>query len=1099
MRKFLSLLAVLVLLGSLAFSQSKLVSGRVTDQAGQPVPFATIRVKGTRIGASADAEGNYTIKADASQTLIVSGTGLTTQEYPLSKDASGNLVVTRMTSNLSEVVVTSLGIKKQARAIGYSTATVGNEKLNIAKPINVQAGLIGQVSGLQVSIVNNGVDPQIRVQLRGERHISSDNQPLYIVDGLQVRSDYIGTINPEDVESTTILKSASAAALYGSEATNGVIIITLKKGARNGKFSVNVNQTCTMEKLAYFPALQTTFSGYGGESGVFFPGTPYQFTATNPYTGFTNYIPFENQQYGPAFDGNPADGYIGIPDQNGNVQKVPFEPQSEDPRKQFFVTGFTSQTGVTISNGDSKNANLVSLQYVSVNGTTPDDQANRANVLVAGKRTYGKFSYEYDMDYGSKMTNTVGGDITQGAWPIYWTLLNTPANIPISSFKDWNTQSGPGSLNNYYNAYYINPYWQVANSRQILKENNFQGVVTANLQFNDLFRATYRIGGQVTNDVFQAYRNAATFSPWAQQAYGPPIYGTPLSGDISGALENRTTLFRRIQQDILLTFTKKFGDINATLVLGNTIWDRYSNQQITSVGNSVGDLPTTAASNPQNQTSGLILPNIYNQGFAYGIYNTGAPITSSNTTGNVQGITETRLIGYYADLTLGYNDYLFLHGTFRRDYSSLLAPGNNSYDVYDIDASWVFSDNINMLKNSPVFSFGRLRAAYSHTGQITLPPYATANTFTVPKPYPYGGLPTLALSNTYNNPANTPEATNEIEAGIDLAFLSSRLTFSAVYYNDKNYNQLFQVALSQSTGFGSAFVNAAQTTSHGWEFDVNYTAIRTTNWRWDVGGNFSDQTTIVDKLYGTGANATKQTGIGNLNEAIATDSGKSYAFPQMYVYDYVRDPATGKVIVDPTSGLPSTASNPTAVGRTTPQYILGLTTSLQYKQWSIQIVADYRGGYVFFNQAEKSLDFTGASAHTTEAGRQNFIFPNSEVMQGGKLVANNNTYVQDGNIGFWAYQLSNGQTQTPYVDNAAAWKIRTINLTYDFSKLIAGQNVLKGAKLSVICNNVAMFRPSQNNFTDPEFNADNSNGLGYNTFYQLPPSRTFSIVASLNF
>jgi TonB-linked SusC/RagA family outer membrane protein len=1092
MRKFLSLLAVLVLLGSLAFSQSKLISGKVTDGSGTPIPFATIRIKGTKIGVSADAEGSYAIKAAPNQTLIVSGTGITTQEFPVSGQTSGSLVVARSTGNLSEVVVTSLGIKKQARAIGYSTATVGSDQLNISKPINVAQGLIGQVSGLQVSVVNNGVAPEVRVQLRGERHISSDNQPLYIVDGLQVSSDYLGAINPEDIETTTILKSASAAALYGSEATNGVIIITLKKGSKNGKLAINVSQTATMEKLAYFPALQTTYSGYGGENGTFFPGTPYQFNAINTYTGFTNYIPFENQQYGPAFNGNPADGYIGIPDENGNVQKVPFEAQAVDPRKQFFNTGFTSQTDVSINSGDAKNANFIGLQYVSVNGTVPDDKSTRANVLVAGKRTYGVFSYDYDMNYSSITISQVGNDMTQG-FPIYWTLLNTPANIPIASLKNWQDETSPGSLDHYYNAYYINPYWQIANSRQNTRENNFQGVVTGNLKPTDWFTATYRLGGVVSNNVFQAYRNAATFSPWAQNAYGPPIYGTPYSGNISGALENKTALARRVQQDILLTFTKKMGDINATLVVGNTIWDRYSNTQLTSVGNGIGDI----GGSPQKQTSGLVLPGIYNQAYSYGIYNVGAPTTSSvnsTTSGQAQGVSESRLIGYYADLTLGYMDDLFLHGTFRRDYSSLLAPANNSYDVYDVDASWVFSDQLEMFKHSSMFSFGRIRAAYSHTGQITLPPYATVNTFTVPTPYPYGGLAALALSSTYNNPANTPEATNEIETGIDLAFWNNRITFSAVYYNDKNYNQLFQVALSQSTGFSNAFVNAAQTTSTGVEFDAGYTVIKTNDWRWDMHGNLAIQTTTVNKLYGSGSNATTQTLVSNSNYAIT-----GMSFPQMYVSDYVRDSATGKVIVDPTTGLPSTAGTPVAVGRTTPKYILGLTSTVSYKAFTLQVIADYRGGYVFYNDAEKQLDFTGASAHTTEAGRQNFIFPNSEVMQGGKLVNNTNTYVQDGNIGFWAYALSNGTTQTPYVENAAAWKIRTISLTYDFTKLIANQNVLKGAKLTVLCNNVAMFRPSENNFTDPEFNADNSNGLGYNTYYQLPPSRTYSIVASLNF
>ncbi len=1092
MRKFLSLFAVLVMSTLLAFSQQRTVSGRVTDSQGQPVPFASVRIKGSKLGVSADADGNFTIKANSSETLVVSGTGITQKEVLIGDQNNLVIAVVHQSSNLSEVVVTSLGIRKEAKSLGYSTATVNAEALNVSKPVNVAQGLIGQVSGAQVSIINNGVDPQIRIQLRGERHISSDNQPLYIVDGVIVSSDFLPTINPEDIENVSIQKGASAAALYGSEATNGVVIFTTKRGSKNGKPIISLIQTTTAEKLAYFPALQTTYSGYGGEQGTFFPGTPYQFVATNPYTGFTNYIPFENQQFGPAFNGNPANGFIGIPNQDTMVEAVPFQAQSTDPRRQFFQTGVTSQTDVTLSSGDRNNSNFVGMQYVNVAGVVPKDQSTRSAIRFGGKRTHGIFSYDYTMNYTYKYINTVGNDMTQG-FPIYWTLLNTPANIPISALKDWQDPNSWGNLSHYYNAYYINPWWQVDNSRQITKNDNLSGAVTLNLKPTSWGQITYRLGGQLSNTTFKAYRNQATFSPWAQQAYGPPIYGTPFSGNIAGANEDKSSLTKRIQQDVYITLQHKFGDFNGTLILGNTIWDRYQNVQIQSVGNGVGDI----GGSPQAQTSGLILPDIYNISSSFGIPAVGSAITSSNTpqnNGSAQGVQETRLIGYYADATIGFKDMLFLHGDYRKDQSSLLAPGNNSYSVYGVDASWVFTESISAFQKSGLISYGKLRGAYSHTGQITLSPYATVNTFGVPAPYPYGGLAALALSSTYNNPANTPEATNEKEGGIEFGLWNSRLTLGATYYNDDNYNQLFQVALSSSTGFQSAFVNAAKTNSTGWEFDAHAIAVKNKDWTWNIGANLAINQTTVKQLYGSGANATTQVGIGNYNEAIV-----GMTFPQMYVEDLVRDSATGKVIVNSQTGLPSVSSTPVAVGRTTPKYILGLTSTLIYKAFTLNIIADYRGGYVFFNQSEKSLDFTGASAHTAENGRQNFIYPNSEVMQGGKLQPNTNTYVQDGNIGFWAYFMSNGSVQTPYVENAAAWKIRTISLSYDFTKLLANQNVLKGAKLTALCNNVAMFRPKENDFTDPEFNANNSNGLGYNTYYQLPPTRQFTLIASFNF
>lgn len=1079
------MLLVLMLPAALVFSQAKLVAGKITDQTGAAVPFATVHIKGSKLGVAADADGNFEIKAKPGDVLTVSGTGFAAKEITVDNSGTAlSVVVSRKESNLTEVVVTALGIRKENKALGYSTATVNNEALNIAKPVNVEQGLIGQVSGAQVSIINNGVDPQIRIQLRGERHITSDNEPLYIVDGQEVDQSFIITLNPEDIESTSILKSASAAALYGSEATNGVIIITTKKGARNNKPIINFSQTGTLEKVAYLPKLQNQFGGYGGENGVYLAGTPWQFTAINPYTGYTNYIPFENQQYGPQFTGQPS--FIGIPNQYGQVDSVPYAPQSKNPIQQFMKTGFTSQTDASLATGDAKNGNFVGVQYVDVKGVVPQDQSQRASIRFNGKRTIGNtFWYDYFANYSYKYSNVVGNDITLG-WPIYWTLLNTPANIPIASLKDWQDPKSFGNLSNYYNAYYINPWWQVQNSRNIGHSDNIQGAFDLNLKPVDWFLAQYRVSAQVSNSIFKGYRNAATFTPYAIAATGPSsgIYGTPSSGNISGALVDETLLTKRIQQDITATFQQKFGDIGATLIVGNTIWDRSSNQQVQNVGNNVGAIngvPINSGS-PQSQKSGLVLPGVYNIGFEYGI-----PTVSGY-------ISDERLIGYYGDLTLSYNDLLFLHGNYRKDYSSLLAPAHNNYSVYGGDASLIVTDLFPALKSSNVLSYAKLRGAYSHTGQITLAPYSTTNTFNVAANYPYGGLAGLSLSGTYNNPANTPEATNEVEGGIEAGFVNGRILAGVTYYHDNNYNQLFPVTLTTATGYSAANVNAANTVSKGWEFDLKTNPVHTRTVRWDLNANLAIQTTTVVSLYGTGSNKTLQTGIGNNNEAIV-----GMVFPQLYVSDLVRDPANGKIVVSSATGLPTLSTSLVPAGRTTPKYILGLTSTVTAYNFTLQVIADYRGGYVFYNSAEKSLDFTGATTHTTENGRQNMVFPNSEIqVSPGKYAPNTNVYVPDGNIGFWVYSQFTS-AGTSYVENAAAWKVRTINLTYDFGKLIAGQKVLHGLTLSAIVNNALMFRPKENNFTDPEFNYSNANGLGNNTYYQLPPTRQWTLVAKFNF
>jgi hypothetical protein len=726
-----------------------------------------------------------------------------------------------------------------------------------------------------------------------------------------------------------------------------------------------------------------------------------------------------------------------------------------------------------MSTGDNKNSNYVGLQYVGIKGTMPKDVAQRASFRFAGKRTYGKFSYDYTMNYSYKHTNQVGGDYTLG-WPVYWTLLNTMPNVPINSpqLKDWQDPNSFGNGSNYSNAYYINPWWQVDNSRNDNKSDNLEGVLNTNLQAASWLNISYRIGAQISNVIGKSWRNAISFTPYAiSDPWGES--STPKNGNIAGAVWDQTILYKRIQQDLFLTFQHKFSDIDATLILGATQWERSSSSQTQSVGAT-----DPAGGSPQSQKSNLIIPGLYNIGFHAGIPNVGSYLS------------KTRLLGGFADLTLGYKNFLFLHGNFRRDYSSLLAPGHNSYNVYGVDASWVFSENIASLKDSRVFSYGKIRGAYSQTGQITINPYQTVNTFNVSGGYPYGGLTSLSLSGQYNNPANVPEKTIEKEVGVELGFLDNRLSAGATYYFDDNLDQLFPVTLSPATGYTSALVNAAETHSTGYEFDVKATPVRSkSGFNWDLSGNFSIQTTKVIKLYGGAPNF----GIGNDNQAIV-----GMDFPQMYVQDLNRDSATGKVIVDPHTGLPSVSSDFKAVGRTTPKYILGLNSKIDFKNFTFTVVADYRGGYVFYNNSELNLDFTGASVHTTTNGRQNFIYPNSVVLSNGKYVTNTNVYTQDGNIGFWAYSDFRN-AGADYVENAAAWKVRTISLSYDFTSLLSKNKYIKGLRFTALCNNVLMFRPKENDFTDPEFNNGNQNGLGYNTYYQLPPTRQFSFILNVRF
>ncbi len=1054
MRKIATLVLAIIVSQTLIFAQVKTIKGKVTDDQGQPVPYAS--VKNGRTGSSADENGSFTIKANKGDVLSITGVGIDSKTVTVGAEATLNISVVRASSNLSEVVVTSLGIKREAKSLGYSTATITGADLTQGKQVNLVQGITGKVSGAQVSVINNGVSPSVRIQLRGERHVyagsGADNQPLIIVDGTEVRSDYLTSINPEDVDNISVMKGASAAALYGSEASNGVMLITTKHNSKGGRPSINVSTNVTIENLAYFPALQTTFSGYGGEGGTWFNGTPYQFTAINPYTGFVNYAPFENQSYGPAFNGNPANGYIGVPNQFGKVDSTPFWPTAVDPRYAFFNTGITTQNSASYSVGDNNNSNYLSVQDVAVSGTMPKDIARRTGFTFTGKRTYGIFSYDYNLRYSRQTSNT-----TTAA--VYWNLLNTPANVPITTMSDWQSPGSWGNPNNFYNAYYQNPYWQIDNQRATNNLDNFTAGLGLYVKPFEWLTASYKLSAQITSTVYKSWSNVENFSAYSRaDQWGTGNYQS--GGNLAGSVTDQSVSQRRIQQDFSVAMSHKFGDFNTNLIIGSELWERSSNSQT--------DGNTT-----------LYIPNFYNT-------SSGASVPTAS-----QGISVTRLIGAFADVSANYKDFLFIHGSYRRDFSSLI---NTSYDVYGVDAAYVFSDNIAMFKKSKVFSFGKLRAGYSSTGQITVGPYSTVNTFGNSGGFPYSGPPSLSISSTYNNPGIVPEKTIEKEVGLELGFFKNKVNLSATYYQQNSTNQLFGVTITSASGYTSALINAAESTDEGLEFDLKFAPLvkSKSGFRWDFATNFAINTTTVTSLAGT-----SNYGIGNANAAIV-----NMAFPQIYTTDLLRDAATGKVIVDSKTGYPSLAPASVAAGRTTPKYILGFTQTFSYKNLTLQMVADYRGGYVFYNNSELNLDFTGASAHTATNGRQNFIYPNSVIADpanAGKYIANTNVYTQDGNIGFWVSSKYRS-AGTSYVENAAAWKLRSVTLTYDFTKLLAkNMTFFKGATLSVIGNDLIMLRPKENDFTDPEFTNGNSNAQGYNTYFQLPPTRKFSFVLAFKF
>lgn len=1076
MRRFLALFAVLMLSGVLASAQDHSVKGHVTGPDGNSLPGITVQVKGSNTATATNSNGQFELTVPANSTLVFTGVGFTEQSLKIGNRSVIDVTLAADTKRLNEVVVTALGIKRQERALGYGSKNVGSNELNISKPVTIGEGLTGKVAGLQINTVNNGVDPGIRVVLRGYRHLNADNQALIVVDGIAVRSNFLSTINPNDVASVNVLKGASAAALYGVDASNGVLVITTKKGAEHGKPVIEFNNTTMLERISYMPPLQEQFAMGSGETGPY-PWAPPSFAPDqnktyyfqNPYTGEIQYVPYENQNYGMEFNGDPNLGYIGGPLEDSTFFQTPFKAINPDPRRNFFQTGYRIQNNLTYSGGDSKNSYFLSVQDVSTKGVVPHDKGRRTSLYFSGKKTFGKFSANYNISYAQRYSNTVGGDYFQGTG-VYWNLLNQGAMVPLEDPR-LNNPNSTFFNDNYYNAYYPNPWWQVYNSRVIQRTNYFTGVLQLNFQATSWLNLGYRAGTQFTDFNNNSYVAAVNFSPY--QVSDP--WGASNTASTVGLHQNGQATYlnanaRNITQDAIITMQKDFGDFNTTLILGSNITEKP-------YGNSY-------SSQANISSTQLFIDNFYNTDYRIG------ELTGSHY------INQTRLMSGYGDLTVGYKNYLFAHGSFRRDYSSLLPKGHNAYNFWSADASWIFTDAIKSLQNQDLISYGKLRVAYSNTGDITLTPYNVQNVFDVGSGYPYGSQAGLVLDGAYRNPNLVPEKTVEKEVGLELGMFNGRINLDADYYYSLTSGQTFPVSVSGTTGYTSAFVNAGDVVSQGFEIGINATVVQNnvSRLKWDLGGNFTWTGSNVESLY----KGSKDFLIGGYSGLVGSvHAVVGQPFPVIETADVKRDPE-GKVIIDPADGLPILGDTLQVVGQVNPKYMVNINTTFSWKNFSFNAQASYQGGNIFYAYVGSQLNFTGTSKFTTQNGRQRFIYPNSVYLDNGKYVPNDKYYTIDGNANFWTNSAF-ADAGTSYIENAAFWKLRNVSLTYDFKDVIQNIHWLHGLTFSIIGKNLIMLRPSQNVWTDPEFSYTTGNDQGITNYDQLPPTRQYGASINIKF
>ena len=1063
MKKLILLIVLFVFIGGYTlFAQTTVITGTVTSavEGEGPIPGVTIVVKGTTIGTLSDADGKYSITIPTNATtLVFSYIGMKTQEVEIAGRKVIDGILTSELVGLNEVVVTAFGIKRQAKELGVATAQVSEKQLTQAGVSNVVNGLTAKVSGLQINTVNNGVNPDTRITLRGNRHFLATNQALIVLDGVPVTADYLNSVNPNDIENVNVLKGASASALYGNEASNGVLVVTTKRGS-GGKPVIKISNTTTFETISYLPKLQERFGAGSGEDTVnalpdytFWIGPDRN---TDPYTSY------ENQSYGPEFNGQMVIKGGKLVD--GSYQMIPYSAV-KDGKKKFFDTGISMQNDISYSVGDDKNSFYLSAQDVNTTGTIPMDKNRRTGIRMAGSRTTGIFHADYTMSFSQTNTDISGGEPFQQR-PVYWNVLNTPAEVDLTNYKDIENDKF-ANHNGYFNAYYPNPYWQLNNSRDKTRTENVLGSALLQLTPAKWIDISYRAGITYSTRNRNTYRNGVTYNsymasdPWEA---GHNATGSPFVGVSTGDIRNTMIL----TGDFLIQLNHKINDFTGKLVLGNSMYtNKYSQIGL--------------------NNNALVIPELYNISNRLG------------EAGVSQEMRQRNYIGIFGDITIGYKNFAFVHASARNDWDSRLTEENRSFFYPAVDASLVLSDAIPSLKGNDILSFLKIRGGWSQTGQISLDNwYATLPSFNPGTGnnnntgFPYGSLAGFQLSRTLSNPLLKPEITQEIEAGVEMSFLKNRLHLEINAYKSNTKDQTIPASISYATGYESAFINAGELETRGIETDLRLTPLLNLgDFNWNLTLSYAYNTSEVLSIL----EGLDELPIADVSYAIVGEQ-----FPAIKITDVKRDP-DGNIIVDPMTGYPIKDPALKQKGHGNPNHILGIVNNFTYKGFNLNIVADYRSGNVILNQVGNALDFTGTSWHSAQNGRQNFVIPGSVIETApGVYTKNTNVITRNASRAMWV-NSDYHNSQIPYLSSAAFWKLREISISYEVPVHNILGGAIKAAQVGLVGRNLLMLRPKTNVWTDPEFNtrSGSNNAMGYTTEDQTPPTRVYGFSVKLTF
>lgn len=1021
------------------YAQQKTVSGTVTSDDGLPLPGVNIFVRGTTQGTQSDFDGKYVLRADDSAVIEYSFLGFQTVVELVGARTIINVSMAEDATQLEEVVVTALGITREKKSLGYATQEVQGQAVAKVKTQNFLNSLSGRVAGLDVKS-SGTLGGSVNVVIRGNSSIQGNNQALFVIDGIPINNDTGNTgqqvngfggydygnaasdINPDDIESINVLKGAAASALYGSRAANGVIMITTKKGGRSRGLGVTLNSSFILGNVdrSTLPKYQKK---YGAGYGPFYngPGNYFGLFDVNGDGELDLTTVFsEDASYGAPFDPDLLiyqwnSLYPGL---DTYRQATPWVAGKNDPNYVWQSAG-TYINSVALDGGTEKSAFRLAYTNLYQEGNLPNSVLKRNTI---------NFSASHDFTDRLKASATItfikndgkgryatgyDGNNDLIAFRQFWQV-----NVDLEEQRDAyfatreNATWNPFSADNTRPIYANNPYWTYYENYQTDTRNRYFGNVALDFKITDWMSVL----GRFTFDTYDELREERT---------------NVGSANIPGYVRRDNNL-AEYNYDLILNINR---DLTEKLNLTGTVGFNLRRNEWSNLTASTSD--------------GLLVKDLF------ALNNSVGPINSNE-------YEATKMVdGLYAQASLGYDNFAYLEGTYRRDRSSTLPVENNSYDYWSVSGSLIFSE----LLNSSWLNLGKLRANYGIVGNDT-DPYNVQSIFFIVTPPFNGGLATNPFA--ARNPQLRPEEQRNWEVGLEMAFWDRRFGFDVSYYDAKNFDQITAVPISPSTGYGSALLNAGTIQNRGWEVQINATPVRLADFSWDLRLNWArNRNQVVELLEG----------IDNLQIGFFQQTTLNAAPGEPYGIlkgtDFVYN-ENGQPIIGEDGFYLISETNNEVIGDINPDWTAGLFNSFTYKNFNLSFLIDMQKGGdlfsldMFYGSATGLFPYTAADNDLGNPVRDPVTDgPDSGgvILDGVQADGSPNTVRADVTSFVNPWGIFGPEKQHVY--DAGFVKLREVSLSYTFGPDILKRLKLTGASVSLIGRNLWIIDKNVP-FADPE-------------------------------